>query len=215
MATSTTARRRNANRNDTPAPEEAQSSRRKRKPSVFKRLLRLLLLILIVVVASVGATLYFTWPAGAKLLGLDAIFRIDDDNAALVAQPPQPIAHEVREPVPAAAPEPAPSERPIFSDLSPFTVTISEGGARSRILHVAITLQVANEASVTLLKEYNPVVRDRTLKILSEQHPTYVQTPEGREQLVEALLHSLSSPYGGPSSSPQIQNVLFTAFVIQ
>lgn len=214
MATSTNARRRKTARNATPTSEETPP-RRKRKPSKFKRLIRMLLLILIVIAASVGATLYYTWPAGANLLGLDTLLNIDtaeeETNGELAAQPAAPVAHEVEKPTP----EPAPAERPIFTNLAPFTVTISEGGARSRILHVAITLQLLDESSVSLLKEYNPVVRDRILKTLSEQHPAHVQTPEGREQLVDSLIHVLSSPYGGPSTTPRIQNVLFTAFVIQ
>lgn len=211
MATSTNARRRKANRNATPPASEEAPTRHQRKPSKFKRILRTLLLILIVIAASVGATLYYTWPAGASLLGLNNILNLNTAETVteLDPQAAEPLTHEVEQPVP------APSERPIFSKLEPFTVTVSEGGARSRILHVAITLQLADESSVTLLKEYNPVVRDRALKILSEQHPAHVQTPEGREQLVDALIYALSSPYGGPSTTPRIQNVLFTAFVIQ
>lgn len=209
MATSTNARRRNA----TPTPEEETPRRKQRKPSKFKRLLRTLLLILIVIASSVGATLYYTWPAGANLLGLDKILNLSSSEGtpdALEEQAAQPVVKEIEK----AAP--APSISPIFTNLAPFTVTISEGGARSRILHVAITLQLADEESVSLLKEYNPVVRDRVLKILSEQHPVHVQTPDGREQLVDSLTHALSSPYGGgPSSSPRIRDVLFTAFVIQ
>lgn len=212
MATSTNARRRKTARNATPTPEEIPP-RRNRKPSKFKRLLRILLLILIVIAASVGATLYYTWPAGANLLGLGSILNLEskDEEAALQPQEAVPLAQEAA----VEKPTPEPSASPIFTNLAPFTVTISEGGARSRILHVAITLQLSDEASISLLKEYNPVVRDRVLKILSEQHPAHVQTPEGREQLVESLIYALNSPYGGPSTTPRVQNVLFTAFVIQ
>lgn len=212
MATSTNARKRNAN----PAAATAASTteeapaRRKRKPSKFKSFLRTILLVLIVVAASVGATIYYTWPASAGLFSdYFTIPTIDSGDESVAAEIEQPKA-VVKE-----APPPPPSERPIFSKLEPFTVTISEGGARSRILHVAITLQVQDEASTILLQEYNPVVRDRVLKILSEQNPSYVQTPEGREQLVDSLSNSLRSSYDNGSSGPRIANVLFTAFVIQ
>ena len=202
MATSSS----NARRRQTPdQPASADTSpQRPRKSSKLKRFLRLLLLVLIVIAASVGATLYYTWPAGASLFSfvpntpapaVEAEVRTTE--TILVESPPEPI-----------------STIPIFVRLDPFTVTVSEGGARTRILHVAITLRVANNASTQIIEEYMPMVRDRVLKILSEQHPQFIQTPEGREQLVATLNHSLSQPFDAKSTA-DITHVLFTAFVIQ
>lgn len=209
MATSTNARRRKAAPEATPTPED-MTPRHMRKPSTFKRILRMILLILVVIAATVGATIYYTWPTSASVLGLGHLFNSEAENTAVAAAPtPQPVAPSRPEPIP------IPSASPVFANLAPFTVTISEGGARSRILHVAITAQLLDEPSAEILKEYNPVVRDRVLRILSEQHPGHIQTPDGRKQLVDHLIHALSSPYGGPYTAPRIQNVLFTAFVIQ
>lgn len=195
MATSTNARKRSA----TIIPEEAPAPRRPPQPSKIKRLIRTLLLVLIVIAASVGATLYYTWPAGSSLFGF--------------LQPGTTEATPAPATIP--SPPPAPSQKPIFSKLEPFTVTLNDGGARSRILHVAITLRVEDEHSAVLLHEYMPVVRDRVLKILSEQHPIHVQSPEGREQLVDALDQALRTPYDRNATPPRIADVLFTAFVIQ
>ena len=199
MATSTTARRRSAPNQAT--PEEAP--RRQRKPSKFKRLLRTLLLVLIVIAVSVGATLYYTWPAGSALFG----FAPQTDSETIEeAQPEAPVARATSKP---------PATKPVFSQLDPFTVTLNDGSGRSRILHVAITLRVEDEDSSILLHEYMPVVRDRVLKILSEQHPLHVQTPEGREELVDTLTAALRAPYDPNPTPPRIASVLFTAFVIQ
>lgn len=179
--------------------------RPKRKPSKFKRLLRIVLLVLIIIAASVGATLYYTWPAGASL------FSFIPQSKAIDTEPSDTVTPELpKESAPALPPE-----KPIFVRLEPFTVTISEGGSRSRILHVAITLRVADEKSSALIGEYMPMVRDQVLQILSAQHPQYIQTPEGREQLVASLKHAMSQPYDAKSSGPDITHVLFTAFVIQ
>lgn len=202
MATSTTARKRSAT---AAAPEEAPA-RRQRKPSKIKRLLRTLLLVLIVIAASVGATLYYTWPANTPLLSFLQKEAAPIDEEAPELAPVRPAA---------PPPPPPPSEKPIFSALDPFTVTLNDGSNRSRVLHVAITLRVADEPSSTMLHEYMPMVRDRVLKILSEQHPVHVQTPEGREQLVDALTHALRAPYDLSPTAPRITNVLFTAFVVQ
>lgn len=205
MATSSTARKRQA-----PDSTAADTSnrRQKRPPSKVKRFLRLLLLMLIIIAASVGATLYYTWPAGASLFSFLPFTSPSTETAAA------PVAIETIVEETALAPVVEPT-KPIFSRLDPFTVTISEGGSRSRILHVAITLQVADSRSDNLLTEYMPVVRDRVLRILAEQHPQYLQTPEGREQLVATLDHSLSQPFDARTAGPDITHVLFTAFVIQ
>lgn len=196
MATSSTARRRPI------TTSEDAPTRRPRRPSKFKRLMRSFLLVLLVVVGSVGATLYYT-STGSVAASLSRIFpkkvAVDSDET---------LTDSIKKPVPTVV------EKPIFTALDPFTVTLLDGG-RSRILHVAITLRVDDEASVKLLKEYMPVVRDRTLKVLSEQNPNYIQTPEGREQLVHSLQQVLNSAYDDHQNKARVSSVLFTAFVIQ
>lgn len=195
MATSTNARTRSANA----APEEA-SIRRQPKPSKIKRLVFILLLALIVIATSVGATLYYTWPTDTPLLGL--LQKNADPKDAGQALTETTANAQL-------------SGKPIFSKLDPFTVTLNDGTNRSRVLHVAITLRVEDEATNRMLLEYMPMVRDRVLKTLSEQHPTHIQTPEGREQLVTLLTTALRTPYEPNSTSARIANVLFTAFVVQ
>lgn len=186
---------RNTNTNTQQPPLRQQPAKR----FTLKKLLMLLGLIVIVMLTSIGITLYLTWPASASLIGINL------DNRQSVTKP---IVKKTET-------SPLPSESPLFLTLDPFTSTISDG-SRSRIFYVAITPQVSDEASIRLLEEYKPVVRDRVLRILSEQHPIHVQTPEGRQQLVDSLINSLSNPYGNtPSTKPRLRDVLFTAFVIQ
>lgn len=121
----------------------------------------------------------------------------------------------------AATAEPATQERqqvalpaPIFVALEPFTVTLRDERT-TRVLYVAITLRLVDEASRNMITEYMPEVRDRVLRLLSIQDPTHVQTPEGRNQLVEDLTQLLQRPYLPQPRGPEISAVLFTAFVVQ
>lgn len=112
---------------------------------------------------------------------------------------------------------PAPSvvlSAPVFSPLEPFTVTLNDemGG---RVLYLAITLRVNSEASHKIIQEYMPEVRDRVLRELATQHPDQVQTSAGREALVNKLTTVLQQPYLPHTIGPQINSVLFTAFVVQ
>lgn len=186
-------------RNASNNTEQVSLSKQPAKRFSFKRILMLLLLIVIVMLMSIGTTIYFTWPASAEFMGLG----INSQKNVI-----EPIEKEARS-------VPIPSEKPLFFTLEPFTATITDG-SRSRIIHVAITPQVADEASLKLLENYKPLVRDRILRILSEQNSVHVQTPEGRQQLVDSLLNSLSQSYdNSPLTTPRIQDLFFTAFVIQ
>ncbi|MCQ9616003.1 flagellar basal body-associated FliL family protein [Paenalcaligenes niemegkensis] len=102
----------------------------------------------------------------------------------------------------------------MFTSLDPFTVTLNDG-RRTRVLHVAITLRVEDDASRRLVTEFMPMVRDRVLKVLAAQDPSRIQSAEGREELVIALTDSLRSSYDPSPATPRISDVLFTAFVIQ
>ena len=198
MATSTTARSKNASSSATTA---AERPRRRSARSGFSRFLKNLLIVLLIIAASVGATLYYSWQQGG-------ITFFAPPKAAGTEQ-------EAEEEKPVAAPAtPAVSAKPIFTSLEPFTVTVSDG-QRSRILYTALTLRVEDEDTRLLLGEFMPVVRDRVLKILSAQHPFHVQTPQGREDLVNALTIVLNAPYEPSTVKPRIANVLFTAFVVQ
>lgn len=154
----------------------------------FGKLIIGLLLVILVIGASVGATWFFLQKSG--LLG------------AASAE----SAHSVQKPVPLPP--------PIFAALEPFTVTLRDERT-TRILYLAITLRLVDEPSRNMVSEYMPEVRDRVLRLLSVQNPTYIQTPEGRSRLVQDLTELLQRPYQPQPRGPEISAVLFTAFVVQ
>jgi|GEM_PF-2278132 len=172
----------------------------RRRTSLGQRIFRTGLLILLVGLISVAGTLYFVWPE----LPTKFNFGTSSDHID-----PKPIADAQ-----AAQAQRPNNDKPIFVNFEPFTVTLSQEG-RSRILYVGITLQVADKDSETLLTVYQPVVRDRILTTLSRQDPQQVQSPDGRTALATQLAQSLSAPYLPSHQTPEIDQVLFTAFVVQ
>lgn len=197
MTTSTSARSR--------GPQPKPPTPRRRRPGIGQRIFRVVLLIFVVGILSVLATLYFVWPD------------FSPTNFSLgTSQTNEVEAESSTNPVPAAVARPTPQSdlKPIFVDFEPFTVTLTQDG-RSRILYVGITLQVSNKDSQTLLHEYQPVVRDRILNTLSMQDPIYVQSPEGRQALIRQLESTLKNPYPPANHGPDIDQVLFTTFVVQ
>lgn len=171
----------------------------RKAPTKLARLMKTGLLVLFIIAASVGATLFYSWQQSSPPAWLAWTEKGQSVQAA--PAPHQPPVAQV-------------SAKPIFAPLDPFTVTLNEN-SRSRILYVGITLRVQDDGSRAMLMEYMPMVRDRVLKILAEQHPTYIQTSEGRQALVTQLSTSLKEPYAPNTAVPNINDVLFTAFVIQ
>ncbi|HLS17382.1 MAG TPA: flagellar basal body-associated FliL family protein [Paenalcaligenes sp.] len=181
-------------------PTARASFQRQRPKGLGQRVFRVILLALVVGLLSALTTLYFVWPDFS-------LAQLKPENT-----PNQTTEHTA---TPEAAQRPKmTSQKPLFVDFEPFTVTLNQEG-RSRILYVGITLQVANKDSRELLQEYQPVVRDRILHILSLQDPLQVQTAEGRKALAEQLSQTLSKPYPPADHGPEINHVLFTTFVVQ
>lgn len=103
---------------------------------------------------------------------------------------------------------------PIFSEFQPFTVTLY-GENRNRILYTSITLRLADTDSLEQINKYMPEARDRILKTLSSLDQKKVQTAQDRENLAKQIKNSLARPYDADLDSPNIVDVLFTAFVVQ
>jgi flagellar FliL protein len=158
----------------------------KQKSGTFAKVFKTLFAIALIVGASIGATLLYYQQTDFGLANAEM-----SDDAKPVALP-----------------------APIFTPLEPFTVTVRNSQSH-RILYVGITLRLADDASRAMVIEYMPEVRDRVLKRLSEQQPDIVQTPEGRQALVQSLTQDLQTAYLPHNKGPDITSVLFTAFVIQ
>lgn len=156
---------------------------------VLKWLLLLVLTVVLVVGSLAGLAYYFSDHIRQALMGVAAT----------------PVQVEEK---------PAPLPSPIFTALEPFTVTLA-GDYKTRILYAGITIRVADDASQAMLTDYMPEVRDRVLRLLSQQRPDVVQTADGRGVLVQQLKDTLSQPYAPQPKGPVITDVLFTAFVIQ
>src|SRR5690606_2524324 len=123
------------------------------------------------------------------------------------------ITHRDRPLVINTAPHAKPPADPIFLPLDPFTVTLI-GTHTERLLHVGLTLKVADEDSRRRLNSYLPVLRSRILLLLSEQNADTVQSRDGKRDLANAVRHAANVPVEG--DTPQhVVDVLFNAFVVQ
>jgi len=171
---------------------------------------RFILLMLLQFVFVAGVSVAATWVILTRLnqpntvapvvMASDLAANAGDERAL----PPQVVAV----PVPDKLPE------PIFYELAPFTVTV-EDEVSERLLHIGMTLRLADEASRTRLESYLPEVRSRILMELTRLTPDNLKRSQGRTELIAALLKTLNRPFEPMHVGQYVTDVLFTTFVVQ
>lgn len=103
---------------------------------------------------------------------------------------------------------------PIFVALEPFTVNLQPSG-RSRFLHVAMTLKVADAASQAQLTQYLPEVRSRVLTVLSNRESETLLVADEKSRMAGEIMASLNQPFAPNLPSAKISSVMFTTFMLQ
>jgi flagellar FliL protein len=108
----------------------------------------------------------------------------------------------------------APPPDPIFVALEPFTVNLQPND-RSRFLHVAMTLKVADAKSQQQLTKYLPEVRSRVLAVLSNRQSEVLLTAEEKAQLAGEIMAALNQSFAPDLAPSKIASVMFTTFMLQ
>ena len=104
---------------------------------------------------------------------------------------------------------------PIFVKIDPFTVNLADDNFGSRLLYAGISLKVASDESQEILTEHMPQVRSRLLLLFSGKQAGALITPEGKRRLRDEVAAVLSEPLTQPQPPLQIEDVLFTEFIVQ
>ncbi len=109
-----------------------------------------------------------------------------------------------------AAPKPV-----IYVKLDPFTVNLQGDLCGQRLLYVGLSLQVADAETESHLLEHMPQLRSRMLMLLSGQSSQTVATQQGKEQLKAEILELFDPPRDDGQPELQVDDVLFTEFIVQ
>lgn len=104
---------------------------------------------------------------------------------------------------------------PIFMRIEPFTVNLADDRYGSRLLYTGVTLRVGNDLSQQILEEHMPQVRSRLLMLLSGKQASDLTSPEGKEDLAQAIINRLNVPLTENQPPLDLREVLFTEFIVQ
>lgn len=105
-----------------------------------------------------------------------------------------------------------PQQPPVYLALETFTVNLQDG---ERYMQVDVTLQVADQAQADVIKLHMPRVRSRLLALLSSKHAEALTTAADKQALAQEILAQVTLPFNAQAKPQQVDDVLFTSFVIQ
>jgi flagellar FliL protein len=109
-----------------------------------------------------------------------------------------------------------PAGPPEYLPVDPFTVNLQPGeGGGDQYLQLAFTLQVGGLEEKENIKNNMAKVRSRMLLLLSGKHASDINTPEGKQALAKEIVAQLKEPFEERGSPQEIDDVLFTSFIIQ
>jgi flagellar protein FliL len=105
-----------------------------------------------------------------------------------------------------------PPKAPVFLQLDTFIVNLQDG---EQYLQTDITLQVTDSTQVDAIKLHMPRVRSRLLNLLSSKYADELATAEDKVALAQEVLAEVNQPFTPKGKPQQVEDVLFTSFVIQ
>ena len=105
---------------------------------------------------------------------------------------------------------------PEYVPVEPFTVNLQPGeSGADQYLQIAFTLEVGGLEEKENVKNNMAKVRSRMLLLLSSKRAADINTPEGKVQLAKEIITQLREPFEDRGSPQEIEDVLFTSFIIQ
>ena len=96
----------------------------------------------------------------------------------------------------------------------PFVFNVA-GGQRDRLVQIKIQLMVRGAADEALAKQNIPLIEGTLLRVFSAATAEQLMTFEGKEKLRQDSLEECRRVLKDLVSSPVIEQVLFTGFVMQ
>lgn len=120
----------------------------------------------------------------------------------------------LQKPVAGAVKKAAPVLPPVFFPLESMTVNLqSDDGMH--YLRIGLTLKLPDQKAQAALTDRMPEVRSHILMLLSAKRPDDLAGIDGKRQLAKELLDTVQKTGGAPGEPAQVQEVLFTEFVVQ
>jgi flagellar protein FliL len=103
----------------------------------------------------------------------------------------------------------------LYYDMSKPLIVDFPRGSSIRLIQVSVSLMVKGQETLDALKKHDPMIRNNLLMLISSQSGEDLASREGKEKLKEAMKLEVGNVLKKMSGSNRLQEVFFTAFVMQ
>lgn len=112
-----------------------------------------------------------------------------------------------------ASKEEADPEGITYVELAPAFVT-NFVAPKIRYLKADVTLKVKGTATADAVNRHVPFIRNNLVMLFSRQEEEALNSPEGRQHLKEEALQEVINALQAESEPTDVQEVLFTSFIV-
>jgi len=104
----------------------------------------------------------------------------------------------------------------LYVKLDPPFVVNFEAKGIMRFLQIQVEVMTRDAATVDLLNQHDPLIRNNLLMLFSNQNFEKINSPEGREALRAEALKSIGEAVKSEGGKPKlVEQLYFTSFVMQ
>lgn len=103
----------------------------------------------------------------------------------------------------------------IYYPMKPAMIVSFNVRGRQRFLQAEISLMTRDQSSLADIEEHSALLQNGLLMLFSGQDYGELQTPEGKELLRQQSLQEIQKLLEQETGKPSVEQVLFTAFVMQ
>lgn len=102
-----------------------------------------------------------------------------------------------------------------YEVLDPAFLANYQVAGRSHYLQTTLAVMARDQGALDAVHSHMPLLRNRIVMLLSGESFEQLQTDEGRVQLQQQLLSAIQEIMKKETGKPQIEQVYYTAFVVQ
>ena len=102
-----------------------------------------------------------------------------------------------------------------YFNLRPAVVVNVLSGPKPRMLQADLVLVARQAGAIEAVMRHEPMLRSRVISYFSDLDTAYVQTPEGKLEILAALTELINSGLAEVQESTAIEGVLFNNLVMQ
>ena len=103
----------------------------------------------------------------------------------------------------------------IYYDMGKSLIVNFPKGTGASLIQVSVALLVKGEETVEAIKKHEPMIRNNLLMAISAKGAKNLKTREGKEELRAAMLDEVGKVMEQMTKKNKVENIFFTAFVMQ